>query len=125
MLLQKLREIEELIEDGAPIEWTAGDIDYLQLDELHDDYSDDLDEINLRDVFDEMARESALADVVSTLSESAIMPLEVSMRGLRALPNPMLAEPVAEAGKDKEKPFSHSNDRWALRRADSLQKGLE
>lgn len=48
--------MEELTKDGAPTEWIAGDIDDVQLDKLHDEYSDDLDEINLGGVFDKMAR---------------------------------------------------------------------
>lgn len=66
---------------GGHEKWTSGDIDYLQLDKLHDEYLADLDEINLHGVFDEMARKSASIDVVSSLSESAV-PLEVSMSGL-------------------------------------------
>lgn len=44
----------------------------------------------------------------------------MSLPGLRALPDPVLAD----AGKRKERLPSENNDKWAIKRVDILRKGL-
>lgn len=107
----------------------------------------DLSEFNLASAFDEASKDSVSTDVLSSLVEPDVNEIEcqlqvteqsnadevilslsssrqdqveVSLPGLRLLPDPVLEE----AGKGLEKLPSAQNDQWAVRRADGLRKGM-
>lgn len=80
-----------------------------------------LDSINMAKIVDDVSRDSisVLMDNVQAISADRET-VEVHLSGLQALPDPKLLA----AGRGIEKLPSKRNDKWALKRADILRKGL-
>ncbi|CAM6081530.1 unnamed protein product [Calypogeia fissa] len=107
------------------------DLEILYIDELTAGEDVDLDSIDIPCLFDEISREEVFMDVLSNIAESEVVldcsettPLpecvELSLPGLRAIPDKALVE----AGRGEEKSPSKCSDKWALKRANTLRKGL-
>ncbi|CAM6104388.1 unnamed protein product [Calypogeia fissa] len=109
------------------------DMEIMYIDELAACEDVDVDNIDIYLVFDEVSREEMSMDVLSTIADSTMLApdlddepnpppecIKLSMPGFRVLPD----EALVEASRGEEKSPSERSDKWAMKRANFLRKGL-